>query len=197
MNNSNNSTLEKKYNKSIIAVSIVIPVAVAFLFKIKLKDLGVDVEPLNFLPPIYAAINGITALLLVMGVLAIKNGNRKIHQRMMTLAIVCSSAFLVMYVAYHMTAVNTLFGDVNHDGILDEVEKQQAGFMRYVYLVILLTHIMLSVVIIPLVLFTYVRALAERFDKHKKLAKITFPLWLYVAVTGVIVYLLISPYYAS
>jgi putative membrane protein len=195
--NKDNPTLEHKFRGAIIAVSILIPVAVAILFSVKLKDFGIQVEPLSFLPPIYASINGVTALLLIMGVIAIKNGNRKVHKRMMTTAIACSLVFLIMYVAYHMTADSTVFGDVNHDGLLDTTEKTNAGSMRLVYLFILLTHIALSIAIIPLVLFTYVRALAQRFDKHKKLAKITFPLWLYVAVTGVVVYLLISPYYAN
>ncbi len=197
MNNSGSQKLEKKFKGSIIAVSIIIPVAVAVLFSVKLKDLGIEVEPLSFLPPIYASINGITALLLIMGVMAIKNGNRKVHEKLMTLAIACSVIFLVMYVAYHMTAESTRFGDVNGDGMLDDIEKTNAGSMRYAYFFILISHIILSIAIIPLVLFTYVRALAEQFDRHKKLAKITFPIWLYVAITGVVVYLMISPYYVQ
>jgi putative membrane protein len=195
VNKQNDQSLEKKYRTSIILVSIIIPVAVAILFSVKLKDFGIEVEPLSFLPPIYATINGVTALLLVMGVLAIKNGNRKVHERFMTTAIAFSVVFLVMYVAYHMTAVSAVYGDINTDGLLDATEKTNVGSMRNVYLFILLTHILLSITIIPLVLITYVRALAERFDRHKKIAKITFPLWLYVAVTGVVVYWMISPYY--
>lgn len=175
------NTIEKKYNKWIVLLSIVIPLAVAVLFKVKLKDFGINVAPLSFLPPIYATVNGITAVLLVTAVLAIKNGNRKRHELLMKMAIGCSVAFLVMYVAYHMTAESTKYGG--------------EGVLKYVYFFILLTHIVLSIVIIPLVLITYVRALASKFDKHKKIAKITFPIWLYVAVTGVIVYLMISPYY--
>lgn len=188
-------SLEKKYNKYIVAVSIVIPVVVAVLFGVKLKDLGYNVEPLSFLPPIYATINGITAVVLVIAVLAIKNGKRKAHERLMTFAIALSLAFLVMYVAYHMTSDSAKFGDLNHDGILDTIEKAKIGAIRYLYFFILATHIILSVAIIPLVLISYVRALANIFDKHKKIAKITFPLWLYVAITGVVVYLMISPYY--
>jgi putative membrane protein len=188
-------SLEKKYNKYIVAVSIVIPIVVAVLFAVKLKDFGINVEPLSFLPPIYAAINGITAVVLVMAVLAIKNGKRKTHERLMTFAIALSLAFLVMYVAYHMTSDSAKFGDLNHDGILDAIEKVKIGAIRYLYFFILITHIILSVAIIPLVLISYVRALANTFDKHKKIAKITFPLWLYVAITGVVVYLMISPYY--
>lgn len=196
MNKQEDNTLEKKFKASIIAVSIIIPVAVAILFSVKLKDFGIKVEPLSFLPPIYATINGLTALFLVMGVIAIKNGNRKVHERFMTAAIACSVAFLVMYVAYHMTANSTVYGDSNSNGLLDEAEKVAAGSMRYLYLFILLSHILLSIIIIPMVLFTYVRALSTQFDRHKKLAKITFPIWLYVAITGVVVYLMISPYYA-
>lgn len=175
------NTLEKKYNKFIIAVSIIIPVVVAILFGVKLKDFGFNVEPLSMLPPIYATINGFTAVVLVLAVLAIKNGKQKLHERLMTLAIALSVAFLVMYVAYHMTSDSTKFGG--------------EGAIRYIYFFILVTHILLSIAIIPLVLITYVRALAKRFDRHRKIAKITFPLWLYVAVTGVVVYLMISPYY--
>jgi putative membrane protein len=178
-----NSNLEKKFKTPIILVSIIIPVAVVLLFSIRLKDFGINVAPLSFLPPIYATINGITAALLVSAVVAIKKGNRAIHEKLMTSAIVCSVVFLLMYVAYHMTADPTKFGG--------------EGAIKYVYYFLLLTHIALSVTIIPLVLFTYVKALAGQFDNHKKLAKITFPLWLYVAVTGVIVYLMIAPYYAN
>ncbi|MFM2228863.1 MAG: hypothetical protein RL607_121 [Bacteroidota bacterium] len=179
----NTSTIEKKFKTPILIVSIIIPIAVALLFSVKLKDFGVNVEPLSFLPPIYAGINAVTAVLLVWAVVAIKKGNRKLHEKLMTTAIACSVIFLVMYVAYHMTSEATKFGG--------------EGVIRPIYYFILITHIALSVAIIPLVLFSYVRALSEQFDRHRKLAKITFPLWLYVAVTGVIVYLMISPYYAQ
>jgi putative membrane protein len=176
-----NSTVDQKYNKLIIAVSILIPVVVAILFNVKLKDLGFNVEPLSFLPPIYATINGITAVVLVTAVIAIKKGKRKLHERLMTLAIAFSLVFLIMYVAYHMTSDSTKFGG--------------EGFIRIVYFFLLISHILLSIAVIPLVLITYVRALATKFDQHRKIAKITFPIWLYVAVTGVIVYLMIAPYY--
>ncbi|MFC3364067.1 DUF420 domain-containing protein [Pedobacter fastidiosus] len=153
----------------------------ALLFVIKLKDLGIDAKPLPFLPPIYATINGITAVLLIIAVWAIKNGKVQLHQNLMKGAIGCSLMFLLMYIAYHMTTPSTKFGG--------------EGVIRSVYFFILITHILLSIAIIPLVLVTYVRAIAERFDKHRKIARITFPLWLYVAITGVVVYLMISPYY--
>ncbi|UQD55186.1 DUF420 domain-containing protein [Flavobacterium sp. K5-23] len=173
--------LEQKYKKWIILLSVAIPLVVALLFGVNLRKLGYDVQPLTFLPPIYATVNGITAVVLILAVLAIKNGNRKLHENLMKTAIGCSIVFLGMYVAYHMTSDSTKFGG--------------EGIIKYVYYFILFTHIVLSIVIIPLVLTTYVRALAQVFDKHKKIAKITFPIWLYVAVTGVVVYLMISPYY--
>ena len=172
---------EKKYKRIITILSVAIPIAVAALFGINLQRLGFDVEPLSFLPPIYATINGITAVLLIAAVIEIKKGNKKLHEQLNTLAIVCSVLFLVMYVAYHMTSNSTPFGG--------------EGIIRYVYFFILITHILLSIVIIPFVLITFMRARLGQFKQHKKIAKITFPLWLYVAVTGVIVYIMISPYY--
>lgn len=168
---------EKKYNRWIVILSIAIPLVVAVLFGIKIPN----VKPLSFLPPIYATINGITAVILVLAVIAIKNKKRLLHERLMKTCIILSVSFLVMYVAYHMTSDSTPYGG--------------EGIIRSVYFVILISHILLSIGIIPLVLITYVRALSKRFDKHKKIAKITFPIWLYVAITGVIVYLMISPYY--
>lgn len=171
------SSEEKKYKKLITIVSIVIPIAVAILFGVKIPN----VAPLSFLPPIYATINGITAFLLIGSVIAIKKGNRKLHEQLNTTAIGCSLLFLLMYIGYHMTSDSTSYGG--------------EGGIRYVYFFILITHIILSIIIIPFVLFTFMRARLGNFPAHKKIAKITFPLWLYVAITGVIVYLMISPYY--
>lgn len=176
-----NTLVEKKYNKWIIILSIAIPLVVALLFGINLRKLGYDVKPMTFLPPIYATINGVTAVVLVLALLAIKSGKRKLHENLMKFAICLSVLFLGMYVAYHMTSDSTKFGG--------------EGAIKYVYYFILITHICLSVIVIPFVLVTYVRALAQSFERHKKIARITFPIWLYVAVTGVVVYLMISPYY--
>jgi putative membrane protein len=171
------SIKEKQVNRGITIISILIPIVVAVLFGLRLPD----VEPLSFLPPIYAAINGLTAILLVLAVWAIKNGKRQLHQNLMTTCIGLSLVFLVMYVAYHMTSDSTTYGG--------------EGWMRYLYYFILISHIILSIAIIPLVLHTYARAYLKSFERHRKLARITFPIWLYVAITGVIVYLMISPYY--
>ncbi len=178
---SNLSEVEKKYNKWIVVLSIVIPLAVAALFGVNLRKLGFDVQPLTFLPPIYASINGITAIILLAALWAIKNKKVTLHEKLMKTAIMCSVLFLLMYIAYHMTSDSTRFGG--------------EGIIRYIYYFILITHIILSVIIIPFVLITYVKALTKNFDKHKKIARITFPIWLYVAITGVVVYLMISPYY--
>ncbi len=182
MENTVDIAAEKKYNKWIVILSVVVPLLVALLFGVKLKDLGYDVKPLSFLPPIYASINGLTAIVLLTAVWAIKNKKQKLHENLMKFAIGLSVAFLGMYVAYHMTAESTPYGG--------------DGAIKYVYFFILLTHIALSVIIIPFVLITYVRGITGNYERHKKIARITYPMWLYVAVTGVIVYLMISPYYA-
>ncbi|MCH3884063.1 DUF420 domain-containing protein [Tenacibaculum aquimarinum] len=173
----NNELQEKKYKKIITILSVAIPLAVAALFVIKIPN----VEPLRSLPPIYALINALTAVLLIAAVVAIKKGNKKLHEQLNTTAIICSVLFLVLYVAYHMTSDSTKFGG--------------DGAVKYIYYFILFTHILLSIIIIPFVLITFMRAKLGNFTEHKRIAKITFPLWLYVAITGVVVYLMISPYY--
>ncbi|HEY5688736.1 MAG TPA: DUF420 domain-containing protein [Yeosuana sp.] len=176
-----NLQAEKRYNTWIIILSVIIPVVVALLFGVNLRELGYDIQPLTFLPPIYASINAITALVLVIAFIAIQNKKITLHKRLMQFAVSLSLAFLVMYVAYHMTSDSTKYGGV--------------GLLRYLYYVILITHILMSIIVIPFVLITYVRAITNNIERHKKIAKITFPLWLYVAVSGVVVYMMISPYY--
>jgi len=170
-------TITKKYTVWIWILSIAIPVVVALLFSVRIPG----VERMGFLPPIYASINALTAVLLVVALIQIKKGNRQVHERIMKLCVVLSALFLLMYVAYHMTSDSTSYGG--------------EGILRYIYFVVLLSHIFLSIVVIPFVLITFVRALNGNFEMHKKIARFTFPLWLYVAVSGVIVYLMISPYY--
>lgn len=168
---------KEPYRKTIIVLSILIPLAVALLFGMpKIKGYNT-----SFLPPVYATINGITALLLVSAVIAIRNGRQVLHERLMKTCIGLSALFLALYLVYHTTSESTSFGG--------------EGAVRYIYFFVLITHILLSVGVIPLVLFTFVRALSRDFGRHRALARITFPVWLYVAVTGVIVYLMISPYY--
>ncbi|MAJ83278.1 MAG: hypothetical protein CMC16_03285 [Flavobacteriaceae bacterium] len=188
------------YDILIWVVSVLVPIVVALLLFMKwdydqlvfdmripnsdpiilIENLPI-VKPLTFLPPIYAIINGLTAILLVLAVYYIKNGKRKIHERLIKVCIALSLSFLVMYIAYHLTTDPTSFGG--------------SGLISYLYFFILITHILLSIVVIPLVLISYSRAIKSKFILHKKIAKITFPIWLYVATTGVVVYLMISPYY--
>jgi putative membrane protein len=166
-----------KYKIWVWILSVAIPVVVAILFLIKIPN----VDSLTFLPPIYATINAITAIVLTLAYLAIKNKNILIHERLMKIAIGLSVIFLIMYVAYHMTSDPTPYGG--------------SGILRTAYYFILISHILLSIGIIPLVLVTYVRAISNLFIEHKKIARYTFPIWMYIAVTGVIIYLMISPYY--
>ncbi len=189
------------YDILIWVVSVLVPIVVALLLFMKwdydqlvfdmripnsdpiiLLDNLPIAKPLTFLPPIYATINGLTAILLVLAVYYIKNGKRKIHESLIKVCIALSLSFLVMYIAYHLTTDPTSFGGT--------------GLISYLYFFILITHILLSIVVIPLVLISYSRAIKSKFILHKKIAKITFPIWLYVATTGVVVYLMISPYYA-
>jgi len=172
------ATASKKYNIWIIILSIAIPLVVAVLFSVK-----IDVQLPIFLPPIYATLNAFTALLLVVAFWAIKNKKIALHEKLMKTAIAFSVLFLVLYVAYHMTSDSTKFGG--------------EGAIKTIYFLILISHIILSVVVIPFVLITYVRAITNQMELHKKIARFTFPLWLYVAVTGVIVYVMISPYYQA
>ena len=142
-----------------------------------------------------AIINSIVVFLLIAGLIAVKQKRYLLHKRIMLTAIVLSVLFLVSYICHHLLAGETRFGDINHDGILSDDEKLKAGIGRYIYYFILITHIPLAAIILPFILFTAYRALIGEYEQHKKLTRITWPLWFYVAVTGVVVYLMIAPYY--
>lgn len=179
MKQRNIQSKEIKYKSLIWVISVLIPIVVAILFTIRIPN----VAPLSFLPPIYAGINGVTALVLVGAFFAVKRKNLLLHEQLMKTAISLSVVFLVMYVAYHMTSDPTPYGG--------------EGILKNVYYFILISHVLLSIGIIPLVLVTYVRAISKLFSEHKKIARYTFPIWLYIAITGVIVYLMIAPYYVN
>src|SRR6201996_1781608 len=184
----------KNFTKAIIIVSIAIPAAVAFLILVPQAKLNFGFNT-RTLPLFHAILNSSTAILLLASLYFIRHGQVRAHKRANWTAIVLSSIFLVSYVIYHASNPSTRYGDLNHDGLLSDAEKTQAGTMRYVYYIILSSHVILSGIIIPFVLFTLQRAYQEKFDKHRRLARITWPLWLYVAVTGVVVYVMVSPYY--
>jgi putative membrane protein len=190
-------SLEKNDRKAktfIFTVSIVVFAAVVFLSKYKLDvDLGFDV---HVFAKINAVINSVVAVLLLAGLLTVKQKNYLHHKRIMLAAIFLSVLFLVSYIGHHLLAGDTKYGDIDHDGIVSVAEKALAGNMRLVYYFILLTHIPLAAIILPFILFTAYRALTGEYEKHKKLVRITWPVWFYVAITGVIVYFMISPYYS-
>ena len=184
---------DKKAKLLIYAVSFIVFAAVVFLSKYKLQtNLGFDV---HVFAKINAIINSLVAVLLLGGLFAAKQRKYGLHKKIMLAAIFLSVLFLLSYIAHHLLAGDTKYGDLNHDGILSLDEKSLAGNLRIVYYVILITHIPLAAIILPFILFTAYRALIGEYDKHKKLVRITWPVWFYVAITGVVVYLMISPYY--
>jgi putative membrane protein len=159
--------------------------------RIPLPD-GVD---LSFLPAVYSSINGMVAILLIAAVIAVKSGKIRLHRNLMLTAMGLSVLFLLGYVAYHFTNIEILFGDIDHDGIISPAESAEVGTTRPVYLVLLITHIIAAGVSLPLILLTFSAAWTNRFAAHRKLAHWVFPVWLYVAVTGPICYLMLRPYY--
>ena len=185
---------DKKAKFLIYTVSFIVFAAVVFLSKYKLDvDLGFDV---HVFAKANAIINSLVAVLLLAGLLSVKQKKYVLHKKIMLSAILLSVLFLLSYIAHHLLAGNTKYGDLNHDGILSIDEKILAGNVRMIYYFILITHIPLAAIILPFILFTAYRALTGEYDKHKKLVRITWPVWFYVAVSGVIVYLMINPYYS-
>jgi len=174
-------------------ISFVIFTAVVVLGRVKVNI------TLGFNPHLFAlfnaVINSIVSLLLVAGLLAVKNKRYQLHKKIMISALVLSVLFLLSYICHHLFAGETRFGDLDHDGVVSAVEKEAAGGKRLFYLIILATHIPLAGIILPFILFTAYRALIAEWPRHRKLAKITWPVWLYVSITGVLVYILINPYY--
>lgn len=195
MNDSISAEKDKNYLVLVGIVSVLIPLVVAFLLFMpqtgKLGDFDV-----SFLPHLNAVLNSATFLCLVTGFVLIKKGYKEEHKVAMLSAFTLSSIFLVSYVIYHFQAAHTLYGDLNHDSVVDEAEKLAAGSMRTIYFVLLFSHIILAAIVVPFVLLSIYFGITGQFIKHKKISKFTFPIWTYVAASGVIVYLMISQYYA-
>jgi putative membrane protein len=184
---------DRKARIFIFTVSLLVFSAVVVLSRVKLDlDLPFDV---HIFATANAIINSMVTVCLIAGLVAVKQGRYLVHKRIMLTAIVLSVFFLLSYIAHHLLAGETKFGDINHDGLVSVDEKLAAGSMRMVYYFLLLTHIPLAAIILPFILFTAYRALTGDYEKHKKLTRFTWPLWFYVAVSGVIIYLMISPYY--
>ena len=184
---------DRKANILIFSVSIIVFVAVTALSSIQLKvALPFDVHYFAF---INAVLNTAVAILLVAALLVVKSKHFKLHKTLMLFAIILSVLFLLSYIAHHLLTTSTKFGDINHDNIVSAEEKLAVGSSRTLYYILLLTHIPLAGLILPFILFTAYRALIGEYTRHKKLARFTWPVWFFVAVSGVIVYVMISPYY--
>jgi putative membrane protein len=185
---------DSKYMRIIAVLSVAIPLVVALLLMIpqtgKLGDLNV-----SFLPHLHAILNSATAVSLLIGFFAIKTQKPDLHKTMMMFAVLLSSLFLISYVTYHFQGTPTYFGDANFDKVVSPEEKEAVGGLRTTYLLLLVSHIILATIVVPLVLLAIYFAFSKQFDRHKKIVKWTFPVWLYVAISGVMVYWMISPYY--
>ncbi len=177
----------------IILVSLLVFIAITALASIKI-DVNLPFNP-HIFAGINAGLNATVAVLLIAALWAVRKKNFELHKKLMLTAIVLSVLFLISYIAHHLLTDATKFGDLNLDGQISPEEKSAAGWVRIIYYILLLTHIPLAGIILPFILFTAYRAGTGEYEKHKKLARFTWPVWFYVAVTGVLVYLLIEPYY--
>ena len=188
-----NVLLEKKLNRIAWVLTVAVLGLVGMMRRVKIPmPEGVD---LGFLPPFHATLNALTAVVLLVALYFIKQKKVQQHRNAIYVAIALSVLFLLSYVAYHFTTPETLFGDANHDGVLSELEKAAIGGTRTFYLVLLLSHIALAAGIFPFILFTFIRAYTNQIDRHRKMARWVFPLWLYVAITGPVCYFMLMPYY--
>lgn len=190
------ASIPKNDNKArylIFTVSVIVFAAVVILSRVQLKvNLPFNV---HVFAGANAIINTLVTACLLGGWVTVKKRKYILHKRIMLAAILLSLVFLLSYIAHHLLAGETKFGDIDHNGILSTEEKLQAGSIRTVYYLLLLTHIPLAAIILPFILFTAYRALTGEYEKHKKLTRFTWPLWLYVAVSGVVIYFMIAPYY--
>jgi putative membrane protein len=188
-----NDALAAKLNRLawVLTIAVLGLVVVMRKIRIPLPD-GVD---FSFLPPLHAGINALAACVLIAALLAVKFGNITLHRRLILAAMGLSILFLLSYVAYHFTTNEIKFGDANHDGLVDPAEKAAVGSLRTYYLLLLISHIVLAAVSLPFILFTFIAGWTNQFEKHRKLARWVFPIWLYVAITGPVCYWLLKPYY--
>ncbi len=188
-----NLQLARRMNAAAWVITGVVLILVGLMRRVKISlPEGWD---FSFLPPFHATVNALTAVVLLIAFYYIKQKNVQMHRRMIYVAIGLSVLFLLSYVAYHFTTPETLFGDANRDGVVDAAEKAAVGGLRTLYLVILLSHIVLAALALPLILFTFIRAYTGQVERHRKMARWVFPIWLYVAITGPLAYVMLKPYY--
>jgi len=188
-----NMVLARKLKIGVWIVTAVVLLLVGLMRQVKI---GLpEGMSFHFLPPLHALLNTCAAIALILSVLSIRKGKVDLHQRWIYVAMGCSLVFLLSYVTYHFTTPETIYGDVDGNRELSEGERAEAGPMRMVYLVILLSHIALAALSLPFILLSFVYGYTNQFSRHRALAARVFPVWLYVAVTGPVVYLLLRPYY--
>jgi putative membrane protein len=183
--------LERKMNRVAWVLSAVVLALVGLMRAVRIPS-PID---FSFLPPIHATLNALTAVTLVAALVFIKQKKVERHRAAIYASIGLSVLFLLSYVVYHFTSAEVRYGDLDHNGIVDAAERAAVGAMRPVYLVLLISHITLAGVILPFILFTFNRAYTKQYARHKAMARWVFPIWLYVAVTGPLCYLMLRPFY--
>lgn len=194
-NTGGNLVLARKLNRAAWAITAVVLLLVGMMRRVKIElPAGWD---LSFLPPFHATVNALTAVVLLVALYYIKRKNIRAHQRAIYVALGLSVLFLLSYVAYHFTTPETVFGDLDRDGVLSDAERLAVAGQRSVYLFILITHIILAALILPFILFTFIRAYTGQIARHRRMARWVWPLWFYVAVTGPVAYYMLAPYYPN
>lgn len=178
----------------LIIVSVAVPLVVALLFFFTKSEANLGTW-VYYLPTLNATINSITIVALIGALIAIKNGRELLHRNLMLTGMVLGFIFLVSYITYHASVPSTVYGDVNGDSVLSDVERMEIGGWRTFYLIVLLSHILVAVIGLPLVLLAAYFGLTDNRTAHKKVVRFTYPVWMYIAITGVLVYFLISPFY--
>ncbi|MEZ4393945.1 MAG: DUF420 domain-containing protein [Polyangiales bacterium] len=191
MTTAETNPLELRLNKVAWALSAAVLLLVALMRRVKIAS-PID---FGFLPPVHASLNALTAAILVAALVAIRRKRVELHRRLMLTALGASALFLLSYVAYHFTKAEVVFGDLDHSGALSVAERAAVASTRPVYLALLASHVSLAALVLPLVLFTFIRAYTGQIARHRRMARWVYPLWLYVAVTGPICYAMLRPYY--
>lgn len=189
-----NEPLARKLKIAAWIVTVLVLGLVGAMRQIPKPDLPEGVS-FHMLPLLHAILNSLVAVFLVLAILAVKKGKITLHRNFINVALTLSVLFLLSYVTYHITTPETIFGDSNKDGTLSETEKTEIGSKRTAYLVVLLSHIALAAISFPFILFTWIRGFTHQGKAHVSMAKWVFPLWLYVAVTGPVCYLMLRPFY--
>lgn len=186
--------IERNYKPAIAGLSVLIPLMVVVLIYLPFKN-KMDGSWMLLLPHLNAVLNSVTFVLLITGFIMISRGKKEVHKKLMTTAFVTGTIFLISYLVYHSSVPSTVFGDLDGNGTLDEVENALTGTSRTVYLGVLMSHILLAMAVVPLVILSMFYALTGSFQKHRKVVRYALPVWLYVTLSGVAVYLMIRPYY--